>query len=451
MFKNNPQTTKKAWLLIGTCIILISFAMPFALASAPPPASNTTAPYRVTYTAKLTDASSAPITTPQNVRFSLWTDSDWDAGDVDGSGNINPAAVGYANWQETYAVTPNSDGIFSVELGSQTIFPNFTSATHAYLEVDVKPVAAANTAYEVLDPNGNTADTLDRKSFNSAPYAVNADTVDNHDAGNGPNNVPVLDSFGKLIFGVLPDGVNANTFTLDQDNNSPSNVITLQFGNALGEFLRYNAPSTRFEFSKSLNINGDLTFTGTGNITGATIDGNLNTITNIPASALAPTNRLIRLAPEFDGAALSPDGIANNGRMTSGYETLSPTNRHNYYQWTTGKTSSQTMDIIVRYQLPTTFVSFTVTPLTLTYETATATLANNSVNLTLKDSTGTPVTLVGAANLTSAATWTDAPITFSGTPTFTPGTFIEFDFKVAAINGGQFARIGDLVLNYSAR
>ncbi|MCC6643409.1 hypothetical protein IT411_01550, partial [Candidatus Peregrinibacteria bacterium] len=289
--------------LIALTIVFLGCSS-VGFAAAPPPLSNSTAPYKLTYTAKLTDASFAPITTAQSIRFSLWTDADWDAGDVDGSGNINTLAPGYAGWTETQTVTPNADGIFTVEIGAVTPLPNFTSATHVYLEVDVKPSAAANTAFEVLDPNGTTADANDRKPFNSSPYSVNADTVDNHDAGNSPNNLPILDGAGKLVYGVLPDAVNADTFTLDIDNNAASNIITLQFGGAIAEFLRWNNPSSRFEFSDDLQINGDLSFTGTSNITGAIIDGTLNTLTNIPNTALAPYSKIIRLSPEFDGSDL---------------------------------------------------------------------------------------------------------------------------------------------------
>jgi hypothetical protein len=397
----------------------------------------------------LTDAAGVPITSAQSVRFSLWTDSDWDAADIDVLGNINPLAGGYAGWQETHTVTPNTQGIFTVQLGSINTFPNFTLSTHQYLEVDVKPSASPNTSFEVLDPDGNTANLTDRKPYLSSPYAINADTVDNHDAGNSPNNVPVLDAFGKLVFGVLPDGVNADTYTLDADNNAPGNSITLQFGNIVAEYLRWNNPLSRFELSDDLNINGNLTFSGSGNITGATIDGTLNTITNIPVTALAPYTKKVRLSPEYDGSALKADGSTNNGIMSVDYEDLGGTNKHTFYRWITNLSAAQDLDIVVRYQLPTDFVSFSATPLKLTYQTADGTVANNNINLSLIDSAGAPVALSGAANLASPA-WTDAAITFSGAPAFTPGTWIQLTIKATAVST-KFVRVGDLVLEYTGR
>lgn len=443
-----PSITSKVSLL---CLIstLLLISAQLALAAQPPGA--TTAPYLMTYTAKLVNATGVPVITAQSVRFSIWSDSDWDAGDIDGAGNINPAAPGFTGWQETYTITPNADGIFTVNLGSISTLPNFTLSTDDYLEVDVKPAASPNTAFEVLDPDGNTANLTDRKPINSSPYAINADTVDNRDAENTPNNIPVLDAFGKLIYGVIPDAVNANTFTLDQDNNSPADVITLQFGNTIAEFLRWNDPASRFEFSSSLDIDGDLSFSGTGNITGSTIDGTLNTFLNIPSTALAPYLKSIRLAPEYDSAALSADGTSNNGTMELLYENSGPASRYNYYKWTTNQVTAQDYDLVVRYQLPTDFVSFSASPLTLTYQTADLVAANNRVDLSLLDSVGAPVTLVGATALTSAAAWTNATITFVGVPTFTPGTFIEFTIKATSINAGKYARIGDLILNYYGR
>lgn len=433
--------------IILTCALALTAAS-FTYAAAPP--GITTAPYKVTYTAKLTDATATPITATQTVRFSLWTDADWDAGDIDGAGNINVLSPGYAGWQETHTVTPNVDGIFTVELGSINTFPNFTSSTHLYLEVDVKPQPAANTSFEVLDPDGNTANTTDRKPYNSSPYAINADTVDNRDADNSPNNIPVLNALGKLVYGVIPDAVQADTFILDVDDNAPGNTVTLQFGQAIAEYLRWNNAGSTFELSDSLNIDGDLTFTGTGNITGATIDGTLNTLQNIPITAITPYAKQIRLTPEYPGATLLPDGSANNGTMSAKYETTGPHPQlYNHYHWKTNLPAAQDLDIKVRYQLPTDFVAFTGAPITLTYQTTDGVPANNQVDFNMIDSTGAAVGLAGNAGLANAA-WTDANITFTGAPTFTPGSWIEFTIKTTAVQNKE-VKVGDIVLNYTGR
>jgi hypothetical protein len=446
--KTNKKIILKISVLLTILVGLLGFVDQLNAASPP---GTTTAPYLVTYTAKLMSSTGTPVTTAQDVRFSLWKDSDWTAANVDLAGNIDITSANYAGWQETHTVTPNSDGIFSVQLGSINTFPNFTLGQQVYLEVDVKPQTSPNTSFEVLDPDGDVSNLTDRKPFNSVPYSINADTVDNRDADNSPNNIPVLDGSGKLVYGVIPDAVNADTFTLDVDNNAPGNVVTLQFGQALAQYLRWNNPANTFEFSSNLNINGNLNFSGSGQISGATIDGTLNTLQNIPHTAIAPYSKQTVLSPKYPNSILSPDGSDNDGRLSTEYENSGPGSHFNYYLWTTNLATSQDMDIVVRYQLPADFVSFSATPITLNYQTADTNLANNSLDVSLSDSAGTPVVLSGASSLSSTGTWSTASINIAGAPTFTPGSIIELTIHAAALNGGKFVKIGDLTFNYEGR
>ncbi len=94
-------------------------------------------------------------------------------------------------------------------------------------------------------------------------------------------------------------------------------------------------------------------------------------------------------------------------------------------------------------------MAFTAAPISLTYQTADAVPANNSIDLTLTDSAGAAAPLTGAGGLASA-TWTTAAVTFAGAPTFTPGSWIEFSIKMTTTSG-KFAKVGDLVLNYTGR
>ncbi|MBD3270469.1 hypothetical protein GF376_03000, partial [Candidatus Peregrinibacteria bacterium] len=150
-------------------VSLVIFGL-VSLVSAAQPPGVTTAPYSMTYTAKLKDNAGNPIVTAHTVRFSIWQSSDFSAGDIDGSGNINLLAPNYMGWQESYNVTPNQDGIFTVQLGSQNVLPNFNSDWEKFLQVEVKSAANANTAFEILDPTGNMSDSQDRKPLTSSPY-----------------------------------------------------------------------------------------------------------------------------------------------------------------------------------------------------------------------------------------------------------------------------------------
>lgn len=84
---------------------------------------------------------------------------------------------------EEQSFTPDSYGIFSVQIGANAPLPDIDFNIHKFLQVEVKPSTSPDSAYEILDPTGNLDDTNDRKALNSAFYALNADKVDNTEVG----------------------------------------------------------------------------------------------------------------------------------------------------------------------------------------------------------------------------------------------------------------------------
>ncbi len=427
--------------LIPAIICGVNLLLMQAVYAAPPP-SVTTAPYTISYSAKITDASGNPITTTQQVRFSIWNDADSNATSYLATGAINPLAPNYTGWQETYTLTPDSNGIFHVRLGSINTLPNFTAATQVYLEVDVKPNGAPDTSYQVLDPDGNTANLTDRFPFDSSAYTINADTVDNKDVGTGPNNIPSLDGTGLLPINFMPGGTNADTFVLDFDNtiSGPAGSVVLQFGNALGKFLEYDTAAHWFNFNDNLNVSGNLTTTGT--INGVTIN----------STTVGPYNQSMTIEPVYPGATLNQDGTANQGKLENFYVDTDgvPGNSNiNYYHWTTQQAALQNIDIIARVTLPEGFVSWQATPVNFTYRTLDGLAADNQVDMTIEDTAGNPVTLTGASGLVSP-TFTTANITFGGAPVFTAGQPITIKIKLTASNIGA-ADAGEISLNYVGR
>lgn len=409
-------------------------------AAAPPPGSTTT-PYTVSYSAQLADPSGVPITTSQNIRFSLWSDADFDSGDLMPDGSLNSGSAGYSGWQEVHAVTPDANGIFEVQLGSITTFPNFNSQDHVFLQIEIKPAATADTDYEVLDPDGSTANTEDRHLLHSAPFSINADTVDNADVGTGPGNIPVLDGGSQLPISTIPGATNAENFTLDNDNTiSGAGSIELRFGDTLGKILEYNSTLGLFHFNDDLDISGNLTLTGTVN--GVTID----------TSTVGPYNQSIVNEPIYTGATIQSDGTDNQGKLEAFFidSDGSPGNDNfNYYLWTTEQASLQDMDLIIRFQLPTGFTAWQAVPLQLTYRTEDGVTVHNKLDVTLEDTTGTAVSLNGATDLVSPA-FTTADITFGGSPTFTAGESVTVKIKLSALNeGGAYA--GKLTFHYIGR
>ncbi len=425
----------------GAFIIALAFAgfAQTVLAARPP--GITTAPYTVSYSARLTNAGGAPVTTTQDVRFSIWDNADFTPADLLGSGAIDPAAPGFSGWQETFTVTPDSNGLFTVRLGSTNPVPNFNSSTDVYLQVDVKPTGSPDTSYEVLDPTGTIADTNDRFPLDSAAFAINADTLDNHDACTtistcAPGQIPFLDGGGLLPVPVIPGGTNADTFILDSNNNAPGN-IQLQFGGTLNKFLEYNPTAGYFNFNDNVNITGNLTTTGT--INGITIN----------SSTVGPYNQSLTFDPDYKGGVIQPDTANVGGNEGTLQDFFSTPDKINYYHWTTNQGTLQDIFLVVKATVPEGFVAWQSTPVQLTYRTGTAASADNTLDVSMTDTAGSPVTLTGGTGLTST-TFTTSNMTFSGSPTFTPGQPFTIKIKLSATSTGS-ADAGLLKLNYNGR
>ncbi len=390
-------------------------------------AQTVTVPYQMTYTAKLTDSSSHPITTAQTVRFSLWTDSDFvSSNDLNSNGTINGSATNYANWQETHTVTPDQDGIFSVQLGSITPLPQINNSA-LYLQVDVKPSSSPATSFEVLDPDGNINNTTDRKPFTSVPYSINADTVDFHSVGNNPLNIPALNSSGVLDFGVLPDGVNQDTFIIDQDNTvNASGSVKLQFGRTLDKYLEYDRSKSWFNFNDRVNISGGLT------INGAAVGPNLG-------------NKTIALAPEYPNSIYKQPGPNSYGKLEI---FNSQTGSHvNYYKWTTQHSDLNELDLIIKFKIPEGFQNWQSIPMQFYYNTLTSSIADNYLDIVLLDTNGNPVTLNNASHLVSNSGFVGTNITFSGSPVFDLGKQATIKVKMYTTDIGS-AMPGKVIINY---
>jgi len=419
---------KIALILLGATIF--TGLVHLSLAAQPP--GSTTAPYTLSYSARLSSSTGTPVTTAQDVRFSIWTGSDFTAADLLPSGAIDPAAPGFTGWQETHTVTPDVNGLFQVRLGTISTLPNFTLANDVYLEVDVEPSGSPLTSFEVLDPSGSTADTNDRFPLDSSAYAINADTVDNHDAGSGPDQIPILDPGGLLPISTIPGGTNGDTFILDNNNDAPA-TVKLQFGNTLNKFLEYDPTFGYFNFNDNVNITGNLTTTGT-----------------INGVIIGPSNRSDALAPEYNDSVIIRDGTNNEGKLESFYVDAdgAPGNTNiNYYHWTTLQTGPQDIDIVIRYTLAEGFLGWQAIPMQFTYRTGTSSAADNHLDITAEDTAGNPIPLTGATNLTSTG-FTTTSITFPSGSTFIPDQPITIHIKSTATNVGS-ADAGRIQFNYN--
>ncbi len=541
-----------------------------------------TTPSYLLYEGRILDGSANPITTAVVMRFSLWKSTDWISSDTTGGGAINTGATQYGGWYEFQTVTPTTNGIVSVQLGASTALPSIDFTQHKYVQVEVKAVGAPDTSYALLDPTGDAgADATDRKFIGSVAYAKNAETLQNRTPGTASGNVLLLGPGGQIGIAQMGSGTNAVNFqinagnaagdttltfgnillqetlkfsasnsrfefsddvyvggtltatgsiatnsgmTINADNSANDAVLT--FGNAVApETLQFSNGNHRFEFSDDVNINGNLTVTGTVNgltinqiaqsplavSAGAGLSVNVasgsyrlgNTIVNyggitsfpvgasvtsyvffgsgglaantvgfpadesfiplalVQTSASAVTGVTDRrtmqsdirehdvtdvLTAEFDKATYQGDATNNVGQLTT---TQDNTTKRNYYLWTSTRTTLQDYDIFVRYQLPRTFVRWKddalVNPLVLHYRSTSANAADNALDISVFDTNGTPVTLVGSTTNLASTSWASTQIEFTGSPTWTPGGEILLKFHLSAKDSYQM-HIGSLEL-----
>jgi len=471
------------------------------LLSIPFVSAETTAPQRVIYNGHLLDASGDAITTEHKIRFSYWTSTDYVSGDVTATGAINIGATEYGSWYEEHTVTPNSDGYFSVELGSVTALPDYstlsvTTLLNLHLQVEVKLATSADTSYELLDRDSSD-DTVDRSPVRSVPFSLNANLLDRHGVGTSSGSLSFLGSGGYL----REAGTLANRFTIDADNSS-GGTLYLRFGASLGKELSYEQDNTYFNFNDDVNIEGNITLSGlingvdittlaagsdqvhlkvnsgaglsvnvsagdyrlNGNVTqyaGASNQSVTDEATNyvflgsggltIYTSGFPTGESFIRLAtvvatggaittisdrrvfnsddrertivrtyaPSYEGAAYEGDGSNNTGQL---YVTNSGAAVTNHYVWTSTRTSLQDYDIVIHAEIPTDFVRWGTTPISLNYRTTSGSTVYSQADIEVFDTAGNQVTLSGDASDLSNTSWTTADIGFTGSPTWTTGS-----------------------------
>jgi hypothetical protein len=176
---------------------------------------------------------SGPVTTPIDIRLSLWRLGDPEPGDREEDGDIVTSSINYGGWQYVIRSTPDSQGGITFNLFDTTDFPTLPEIQddNAYLQIEYKYPAEQNSAYRTVDmlqddPNFVTRHLLVQSLLSLDP---------------------------QLIKGGTPN----NSFIIDINQNSPD-FIKLIFGEAAKE-LAYDVISNWFNLNGRLNING---FTG---------------------------------------------------------------------------------------------------------------------------------------------------------------------------------------------
>lgn len=437
-----------------------------------------TVPLRFMYEGRLLDSTGTnPINTNHDFRFSMWKASAVQAGDVSG-GSINTGAANYGGWQEVQTTTPNSDGFFSFELLSVVPLTTIDHTKHLYLQVEVKPAGAPDTAYEVLDRDPSDP-SEDRAAIGSVPYAYNADKIDNREIGNSAGDIVVLDTGDVWPVSTIPGGTDQDGFILD-NNDDAAGSINLQFGNTLSKILSWDLLNNYFNFNDDVNIQGDLTITGTvDGVDVSALEATVNTHLDGGASKhdaseidieasdghyyfagdletaiddldqavydLVSGSKKIVISSEYDGVSYKPDGSENKGRL---YIDNDSANGRNFYVWKSTPANLQDYDVIIQAPVPLNFTGWDgSTPWTFNYRSQTANSSDNKADIFVYDTANNPVTLTGTSTNLASTSWAATSLGFSGTPTFTPGDTFLIVVRMHSKNSNEM-HMGEISLDY---
>jgi len=313
-----PTTLSKIIVLIPILIILLltiymvwilgfaaagTFAIVALFITVPLHALADSTPNLLNYDGRLLNSSNAAITTAQDFRFSIWSNQDNQSGDITGTGAINIGAANYGGWYEEQTVTPNSQGAFSVVLGSSTTLPVVQFSSGKYLQVEVRTSGGEDTEYQVLDPDSSSS-TIDRMTIGSNLYAENAERLHNRSVGTGSGNILLLQSGAALSIG--------GNFTINDDNEGADAVLT--FGNIIAaETLKFLSSEHRFEFSDDVHVTGNLTASG-----GLTIESASRIKANLDIAGTASGRTLFAMDTLASSGNLIVDGNAESRGTISG-------------------------------------------------------------------------------------------------------------------------------------
>lgn len=227
-----------------------------------------TAPPRIlSFQGRLTDNLDNPITTPTDIRFSIYND---------------PTASGAALlWQEVqYLIEPDQDGIFSVLLGSNTTIPStvFSDNSSIYLGVTIR----------------QTSELTPRQRVASVGYATNAEFLQ----GLPPTTQAGITSFTNVVLALDSSG------NLTLSDSSPTDH-TFQVSN--GTFTLSGQP---LYLSTNTGSDGDIILSPDGlgkiNLQKGLVNTTLNG--NISPGAVEVNDKFAVLATESAVAAF----IVNN-------------------------------------------------------------------------------------------------------------------------------------------
>lgn len=168
----------------------------------------------------------------------------------------------------------------------------------------------------------------------------------------------------------------------------------------------------------------------------------------------ARPTKTITLSPEYPGAVLTPfygggTDASISGTMISDAETTPSNNIRTYYDWERNASGQHFYTVAVRVTLPKDFSAWTTSnAVVINYQTQSATSTNSSVDARIYlEGNGT----VDASSTGLASTsWTTTSFNSSTLDLWNAAGETAVIYLRLGSQGGNYARVGDIVLNYLA-
>lgn len=249
------------------------------------------------------------------------------------------------------------------------------------------------------------------------------------------NGTTFLNDTGLAASGTVPT-VNST------GGASFSGTTTIQSANNANAFSVQSVAGTNVLSVDTTTNTVTLGSASSGNYLSFTSSGGL------VANGTAQHTKTITLTPEYAGAVLdaSSDATcssANNGTMTSGYNSTKPTN---YYQWVSTLSSAQCYDVVVQVPIPSDFSSWSGTPNIQMEDNGTGTGAYAIQIIPSSGSDANYGSYVSPGTL--GTSWGNmATSALSGT--YTPGTTMTVKVRMSSTNSAA-VQLGTITLTYKS-
>lgn len=387
----------------------------------------------------------------------------------DGSNFIDMTSVGGILGTNQTTFTLGLDGksgntplslIFGAKIGAALSFDAVRNIFSLNRPLDFSHNELINAVFQNLavapknpKPGQQYYNTTDNEMYfyNGKEWKKVGGSITNNYYGGGGGGTNTTTTITQVV-NVPISGTDSESFTINQDGAPSNNDISLiaKQGTDPDGTIRYNATLNLWEISNNGGAFGAIsTSNSSETLTNKSISGTTNTLSNIDFTSLSTRVKTEVFEPDVKGIVVSKDGTSNQGVLELENDDAS---RRNYYRWTTNQGTVQDIDLVLRWQLPEDFVSMYTAPLEVWIRTNSTVLSDNSLDVTLSDTGGTAIGVVGGAGLksTTADTWLLVPITFSGSPTLAPGGTVSMHVKLSVKNL-KYVDLGRMVFKYNGR